>query len=172
METIFGAGNGIGNYLLVLLVYGLMFLLIRSAKPVLELNYKGIFLLLLIFWFLLMFVGNYAGYKLGVMAFLPWLNNFLHTFVWVGLCLNWLYYVTKERPLWEQILFFAWTSFIVKVAEHLLLGTWHRPSYLGINNPYAYIIAMSGVDGFYPIITLMLLRLSGKVSKPGETVSS
>lgn len=167
MTDILGAGNSVIDYVLVLLVYGLMLLLIRYPRPAIELNYRSNFIFLWLFWGGLMFVGNYLGYRLGVMAFLPWLNNFLHSFVWVGLCLAWLYYGAHERPLWEQFILFAFTSFIVKVTEKMLLGTWSMDSYLGIQHPYAYLIAMSLVDGFYPVISGMLLKALGKRSTFG-----
>ena len=164
MNDIIGVNNSWMDYLLVLLIYGLMFLLIRYSKPKLELNFRSSFIFLVAVWAFLMFTGNYLFYRLGVMSFLPWLNNFLHSFVWVGFCLGWLYYCTYERPLWEQFILFAFTSFVVKMAENMLLGTWHMETYLGIKNPYAYLIAMSLVDGFYPLISKWLLNALGKKS--------
>src|SRR5687768_17271113 len=149
MNTIMGEENTILDYALVLLIYGLMYLFIRYPKPKMELNFRANFIFLLALWAFLMFTGNYLFYRLGVMSFLPWLNNLIHSGIWVGFCLGWLYYCTHERPWWEQFIFFSFTSFIVKMAENSLLGTWHLDSYLGINNPYAYLVAMSIVDGFY-----------------------
>jgi hypothetical protein len=167
MDQIVGANNSLLDYLLVIGIYGLLFLFIRYPKPTLELNYKANFIFLVALWAFLMFTGNYLFYRLGVMSFLPWLNNLLHSFVWVGICLGWLYYCTHQRPLWEQFIFFAFTSFIVKMAEHMILGTWSMESYLGIQSPYAYIIAMSIVDGFYPIISRWVLNALGKRSTFG-----
>jgi hypothetical protein len=162
MEDILGAGNSIISYLIVLLIYLLMFLFIKYPKPVVELNYRGNFLFLAIAWALLMFSGNYLFYRLGVMSFLPWLNNFIHCFLWIGICLTWLYYSSHDRPLWELFLHFSFTSFIIKIAERQILGSWSMDSFLGIDNPYAYVIAMSLVDGFYPIISKWMLNLFGK----------
>jgi hypothetical protein len=167
MNNILGAGNTVFDYLLVLLVYAFMYLLIRYPKPKLELNYKANFLFLSLFWAGLMFVGNYVGYLVGMMAFLPWLDNFLHSFLWVGICLTWLFYCTHERPMWEQFLLFAFVSFVVKVAEKLIIGTWSMDSYLGIKNPYAYIIAMSLIDGFYPLLSNLLIRALSRKSTFG-----
>ncbi len=167
MNEIFGAGNTVVDYLLVLLIYGLLFLFIRYPKPAVELNYHSTFLFLSLFWSVLMFGGNYLGYRVGMMAFLPWLDNFLHSFVWVGVCLCWLYYSTLERPLWEQVVFFAFTSFIVKVAEKLIIGTWSMDNYLGIKSPYAYIIAMSLIDGLYPVASLWIVSALSKRSTFG-----
>jgi hypothetical protein len=167
MEKIFGANNNWLDYSLVLLIYALMYLLIRYPKPRLELNYRANYYFLVGLWAFLMFTGNYLFYRLGVMSFLPWANNFVHSFLWVGICLGWLYYCTHERPLLEQFLLFAFTSFIVKMAENMLLGTWNLDTYFGINSKYAYIIAMSIVDGFYPVISLWILHVLGKKSTFG-----
>jgi hypothetical protein len=118
-----------------------------------------------------MLTGNYLFYRLGVMAFLPWLNNIMHSVIWVGACLGWLYYCTHGRPLWEQFVLFAFTSFIIKMAENLLLGTWGMERYLGIENPYAYLIVMSLVDGFYPIISRWVIRALAKRSTFGVYAS-
>lgn len=170
MNAIFGDNNSFWDYLLVLVIYGLMFLLIRASKPKLELNYRANFFFLFGLWAFLMFTGNYLFYRLGVMAFLPWMNNLMHSVIWVGACLSWLYYCTYERPLWEQFLLFAFTSFVVKMAEYMLLGTWNMDRYLGIDSPYAYIIVMSLVDGFYPIISRWILNALAKRSRFGVYV--
>ena len=170
MNEILGTNNTLLDYALVLLIYGLMFLLIRFSKPTLELNYRANYFFLVLLWAFLMFTGNYLFYRLGVMAFLPWLNNGLHSFIWVGACLGWLYYCTYERPMWEQFILFAFTSFIVKMAEYLILGTWRKESYLGIESPYAYLIVMSLVDGFYPLISKWVLNVLGKCSTFGVYV--
>ena len=31
------------------------------------------------------------------MSFLPWLTNFMHTFVWIGVCLSYLYLGVGEH---------------------------------------------------------------------------
>lgn len=162
METILGAGNSWLSYLPVLVIYLLMFLFIKYPKPVVELNYRGNFYFLAGAWFFLMFTGNYFFHLLGLMAFLPWLNNFIHSAIWIGLCLTWLYYSCHHRPMWEQFIFFSFTSFIIKMAEHQLLGSWSMDAYFGIHHPLAYLIAMSLVDGFYPIISKFLLQLFAK----------
>ncbi|RYZ45155.1 MAG: hypothetical protein EOO14_26120, partial [Chitinophagaceae bacterium] len=68
MDAIFGAGNSVIDYLLVLAIYGMMFLLIRFSKPRLELNYRANYFFLFGLWAFLMFTGNYLFYRLGVMA--------------------------------------------------------------------------------------------------------
>ena len=158
METILGSGNSIFNYLLVLAVYFLMFLFIRYPKPAVELNYRGNFYFLAGVWFVLMFTGNYFFHLLGLMSFMPWLNNFIHSALWIGVCLTWLYYCSHERPMPEQFILFTFSSFIIKMAEHQILGTWSMDAYLGVKHPLAYLVAMSLVDGFYPIISNFLLK--------------
>lgn len=172
METILGVNNSLLDYLLVLIVYGLFFLLIRFPKSQVELNFKGNFLFLAIVWFILMFTGNYFFHLLGLMVFLPWLNNFIHCALWIGVCLTWLYYVAQHRPLWEQFIHFAFTSFIVKMAESQLLGSWSKESYLGIDHPLAYLITMSVVDGFYPILSAWFLQWAFKAGKFGTYLPS
>lgn len=167
MEDILGTNNSIINYIPVLLIYGLMFLFIRYPKPVVELNYRGNFRFLAAVWIFLMFTGNYLFYRLGVMSFLPWLNNFIHCFLWIGVCLTWLYYASHHRPMWELFIHFAFTSFIIKMAERRFLGSWSMDSYFDINSPYAYVITMSIVDGFYPVISKWLLNYFGKRDKFG-----
>ena len=167
MDAILGAGNSVISYLILLLIYLFMFLFIRYPKPVVELNYRGNFLFLAILWFILMFSGNYLFYLLGVMAFLPWLNNLIHCGLWISICLTWLYYSANKRPVWELFIHFAFASFIIKLAERRLLGSWSMDSFLGIKNPYAYVIAMSLVDGFYPIISKWVLDYFGKRGKFG-----
>ncbi len=162
MQAIFGIDNPLLDYLLVLLVYFFMFLFIKYPHPAIEARYKPNFYFLGIFWFVAMFTGNYFGYLLGVMSFLPWFNNLIHCALWIGICLNWLYYCCYQRPMVQQIIFFAFTSFIIKMTEMQLLGTWYRESYFGIHNQYAYLVTMSLVDGFYPIISKWLLSLLGK----------
>lgn len=167
MNTVLGAGNSLADYALLLLIYALLFLFIRYPKPGIELNYRATFGFLSVFWGGLMFAGNYLGYCTGLMTFLPWLNNFFHSFVWVGLCLGWLYYTTYERAVWEQFLFFAFLSFIVKTAEKMILGTWSTDSYLGIQNKYAYIVSMSLVDGLYPVVSGWIVAALAKKSTFG-----
>lgn len=170
MNAVLGAGNSLAAYVLVLLIYAMLFLFIRYPKPAVELNYRATFIFLSVFWGVLMFAGNYLAYRTGLMAFLPWLNNFLHSFVWVGFCLCWLYYATYERPVWEQFLFFAFLSFVIKMAEKLILGTWSLDNYLGIQSRYAYIIAMSLIDGLYPVVSRWIVAALAKKSTFGVYV--
>ena len=162
MDTILGTSNTLSDYLLVLLIYALIFILIRYPNPRVELNFRVNFLVLFFFWSLAMFIGNYLFYLFGVMSFLPWLNNFIHTFIWIGLCLTFLYAGVHKHNIIKQFLLFAIFSFIVKVAENLILGTWEKDPFYFLHGKYAYIIVMSLVDGFYPIISIIVLKLTSK----------
>jgi hypothetical protein len=165
MANILGNSNNIFDYLLVLLIYGLMVIIMRYANKNVELNFEKSYWLLFFFWSIAMFIGNYVSYLLAVMSFLPWLNNFIHSFVWVGLCLGFLYAGCYKRDWYEQFLLCAIFSFIVKVFENLILGTWDFDNYLGVDGKYTYIIVMSLVDGFYPIISKILLTIVSKYYK-------
>ncbi|MDQ3020802.1 MAG: hypothetical protein M3R36_09565 [Bacteroidota bacterium] len=165
MEKILGESNNLFDYLLVLLVYGMMFIIMRYANKDIELNFKKSFILLFFFWSIGMFIGNYVFYLLGVMSFLPWLNNFIHSFVWVGLCLGFLYTGAYKREWYEQFALFSIFSFVVKVFENLILGTWDLENFLCFHGKYYYIIAMSLVDGFYPVISKFILTIVSKYYK-------
>ena len=154
-----GPGNGLLEYALVLLVYAALFLIMRHAQAHVELNFRRTYWILFWGWGIGTFVGNYALYRLGVMSFLPWLNNFLHTFVWIGLCLGFLYAGAYRRPAVEQFLLFAIFSFIVKVAERTILGTWDLDHFFFIRGNLAYLIGWSLMDGLYPALSRLALRV-------------
>ena len=162
MENLLGVGNNLIDYLLVLLFYGAMFLLIRHGVRGVELNFRKNYLVLFLGWGLGVFVGNYLFYLIGIMSFLPWLNNAFHTLIWIGLCLGYLYAGVYRRPLIEQILLFIVFSFLVKMAEHLLLGTWEHDNFFGIDGNAAYIVGWSIMDGLYPLISMAGLKLVGR----------
>lgn len=159
MDTLFGNGNDLTRYLSAGAVYLMLFVLMRYANRSVELNFRRTRLVLGIGWALGTFFGNYLFYLWGFMSFLPWLNNFVHTFVWIGLCLSFLYAGAYTRPFWEQFLLFAIFSFIVKVAENHLLGTWEMDRFLFWRGKYAYIIGWSLMDGLYPVISVLCLRV-------------
>jgi hypothetical protein len=90
---------------------------------------------------------------------MPWLNNFIHSFIWIGLCLGFLYAISYKRPLWELLVLFTIYSLVVKIAENKILGTWEFDRFFFIDGNMAYILGWSLVDALYPIgsaITLML----------------
>jgi hypothetical protein len=153
MESIFGRGVGGWEYVLVLLFYGALFMLIRQSHTTVELNFRRTYLVLYVGWAVLVFIGNYLFVLIGIMSFLPWLNNFIHTFLWIGLCLGFLYSGVYASPVLEQCLLFAIYSFLVKWAEHAMLGTWELDHFFFISGNMAYIIGWSVLDGLYPIIS-------------------
>src|SRR6266446_4073450 len=113
METILGVNNTLIDYLFVLAIYFLIYLLVRYPQRSIELNFKSNFIALYIIWSLAMFSGNYFGYLGGVMSFLPWLNNFIHSFGWVGFVLAWLYMTTRKLPMLYRFFLSAMFSFII-----------------------------------------------------------
>ena len=162
MKEILGAGNEITDYVIVLAVYGALFIVMRYANETVELNFRKTFWILFVGWGVGVFIGNYLFYLLGIMSFLPWLNNFLHTFIWIGLCLSFLYAGAHRKPMWEQFALFAIFSFIVKWAEHTILGTWELDHFFFIEGNLAYIIGWSLMDGLYPILSALGLKLVSK----------
>lgn len=129
MEIFLGQDNSIIQYLYLLILYNAVFIIIRYPQPVVELNFRKNFLVLYVFWSVSMFIGNYLFSLINIMSFLPWINNFLHTFIWVGFCLTFLYSNIKSRNIFEQFILFSVFSFIIKVGEYLILGTWEKDSF-------------------------------------------
>jgi hypothetical protein len=162
-QSLLGVGNGWSAYLLVLVVYGMLFILMRHANARVELSFRAAFTYLFVGWSLGTFTANYLLFRVGVMSFLPWLNNFLHTFVWIGLCLAFLYAGAYRKPLLEQFALFAIYSFIVKIAERSILGSWEHESFFGFGNNLTYIIGWSLLDGLYPVVSMVGLRLLSRV---------
>ena len=163
MDEILGAGNGIGNYLLVLVVYASLFVVMRHGHPTVEPAFRKTFVWLYFVYAISVFIANYLLYRAGVMSFLPWVNNFLHTFVWIGGCLTFLYLGVRHRPMWEQFVMFAMLSLVVKVAERMLFGTWELEHFFHFfRGNVAYVLGWSLADGLYPPITFFGLKLLGR----------
>ena len=74
-ESFWGLGNGPGEYGLVLLVYALLFVLMRHGNERIPLSFRATYTYLFVGWSLGTFVGNYLLFRAGYMSFLPWLNN-------------------------------------------------------------------------------------------------
>jgi hypothetical protein len=165
MEIFLGKGNSLIDYLFILLIYASLFIIMRYANRRIELNFRSTFRILFWGWAAGVFIGNYLFYLLGIMSFLPWLNNFFHTFIWIGLCLGFLYAGCYKNPLWEQFLLFAIFSFFVKAAERYFLGTWEHSHFFFIQGNTAYIIGWSLMDGLYPFVSIAGLKLVSKISK-------
>ena len=110
-------------------------------------------------WAVSVFIANYLLYRAGAMSFLPWVTNFLHTFVWIGVCLTIVYLGVREvAPMWAQFLVFFVFSLVVKYAEQALFGTWEHDNFFGIPSNFAYVLGWSLADGTYPILTRFVLR--------------
>ncbi len=160
MDAILGAGNTLANYLLVLVaVYGSLFVVMRYGHGTVEPAFRKTFVWLYFVYAISVFIANYLLYRAGVMSFLPWLNNLFHTFIWIGLCLNFCYAGSYNRPLWEQFVFFYIFSFVVKLAEHQILGTWEHPNFFGIGDNLTYMMGWSLVDGMTPIANAIGIRI-------------
>jgi hypothetical protein len=162
METILGTDNNLFDYLLVLLTYAGLFVAMRQSSPRVEPEFRKSFIVLFVVWSVGIFASNYLLSQLGIMSFLPWLNNFIHSFIWIGLCLTFLYAVSYKKPLWEQLVLFAIYSFVVKLAEHQLLGTWEFDRFFFIDGNLAYIIGWSLVDGLFPVGSAIVLWIAAR----------
>lgn len=154
-----GAGNTLGDYLLVLVFYAALVVLMRYGNAHVEPEFRRTYWFLAASWAIGTFVGNYLLYRAGFMSFLPWLNNFMHTAIWIGLCLSFLYAGARARPWLEQFLLFAIFSFLVKAAEHQILGTWELDHFFFLNGNSAYLLGWSAADGLYPALSVAALRL-------------
>jgi hypothetical protein len=165
MDEFWGVGNGIGQYFLVLLVYAGLFVVMRYARPTVEPEFRKTFVILYFVYAISIFIANYLLFRVGVMSFLPWLNNFFHTFIWIGICLTFLYAGSYNRPIWEQFVMFAIFSFAVKLAEHQILGTWEHDNWFGIPGNLAYMMCWSIFDGLTPIASLIGLRIGSRYVK-------
>jgi hypothetical protein len=147
----------------VLAFYAALFVIIRLSRERIEPFERRTFVAIAIAWAVPVFIANYLLYKAGVMSFLPWVNNFMHSFLWIGLCLTWLYLGVREtQPLVLQVVLFTTFSLIVKYAEQKLFGTWDLDNFFGIDGNGAYVMGWSLADGTYPILTLYGLRLAAR----------
>jgi hypothetical protein len=162
MEQFLGAGNGPGDYILVLLVYAGLFVVLWQFYPRIETGFRKTFWVLYFAYGIGIFLANYALFLLGVMSFLPWLNNFFHTFIWIGFCLTYLYGGSYRKPFWQQYVMFAILSYAVKLAEHQILGTWEFDNFFGIPGNLAYILGWSLADGLTPLLSIIGLRVAGR----------
>lgn len=145
--------------------YGLCFLVMRLAKRKVEPVERRTFLWIGGVWAVSVFVANYLLYLAGVMSFLPWVNNFLHTFVWIGFGLTWFYLGVRDtEPLWAQCAMFGFFSLIVKYAEQRLFGTWEMDHFFfkALHGNGAYVGGWSLADATYPVITLVVLRIAAR----------
>ena len=162
MDSILGPNNTLTSYLVVLLGYAALFEIIRTIHPRIDPDYKRKFIALYIGWAPTTFIANYLLYRVGVMSFLPWLNDFFHTFIWIGLCLGFLYGAVQHKSMLDQFALFAIFSFIVKWGEYTVLGTWELNHFFMIKGHVAYLLGWSLADGLYPVLSFYGLTLLGR----------
>jgi len=149
----------------VLCLYAALLLVFaRLTKPRVEPAERRTFLAIGLAWAVPVFAANYLLHLAGLMSFLPWVTNAMHAFLWIGICLAWLYLgVRADQPLWAQVLFFTVFSLIVKYAEQLAFGTWDLDHFFEVfDGNFAYVLGWSLADGTYPVITLLGLRLAAR----------
>ena len=147
----------------VLAFYAAIFVIIRLSRGRIEPFERKTFVAIGLVWAGPVFIANYLLYKAGVMSFLPWVNNFMHSFLWIGFCLTWLYLGVREtQPMVLQIVLFTTFSLIVKYAEQKLFGTWDLDNFFGIGGNGAYVMGWSLADGTYPVLTLFGLRFAAR----------
>ena len=141
--------------------YAALFVVIRTHQASVRPEERKTFLVIGALWAVGVFIANYVLFRLGFMSFLPWINNFMHTFVWIGFCLSWLYLgVRRDHSMVVQFIVFATFSLVVKYAEQMLFGTWdHDHFFYVFKGNDAYVLGWSLADGLYPPITFYGLRL-------------
>ncbi len=152
------------NILTVLVLYLIVFVVVWYDKRKLDASERKTFLVLYFFWSILIFIANYVGYLLGILSFLPWWpNNFLHTFVWIGVCLTYLFLALRQQHQVVQFMAFASFSLVVRYAEFKIFGVWEMDHFLHvIRGNDAYIIGWSFIDGFFGVVTMLVLKLFSK----------
>lgn len=148
----------------IVLFYAALLTIIRLVKPRIEPEERFTFLAIGLAWAVPVFLANYGLYQAGLMSYLPWVTNFLHSFVWIGICLTFLYLgVRATQPLLVQVILFTTFSLIVKYAEQIVFGTWDLDHFFHVfDGNGAYVLGWSLADGTYPLITLVGLRLASR----------
>lgn len=144
----------------VLALYVALFIVITTYKQRIDPAERKTAVVIGASWAVGTFVMNWLLYRASVMSHMPTINNFMHTFVWIGGCLTLLYLgVRRTQPMWKQFVVFATFSLVVKYAEQMLLGTWEHGHFFHIfQGNTAYVLGWSLADGLYPPITLYGLR--------------
>jgi hypothetical protein len=149
--------------LAVLLFYAALLAIIRLINPRIDPVERRTVVAIGLAWAVSVFPANYGLYKADLMSYLPWVTNFMHTFLWIGICLSWLYLGVRGRhSMVTLFIVFATFSLIVKYIEQIVFGTWDLDNFFGIDGNGAYVIGWSLADGTYPILTLYGLRLASR----------
>ncbi|MDX1393469.1 MAG: hypothetical protein R3195_03725 [Gemmatimonadota bacterium] len=145
---------------IVLALYALIFLVFLTYRRAIASDERKTFAFVGFVWAVSVFIGNYVFFRIGLMSFLPWLTNFMHTFLWIGFCLTWLYLGVRDtQPAVLQFALFFFFSLVVKGAETAAFGTWeHDRFFWVIPGNHWYILGWSLLDGLYPLITRTGLR--------------
>lgn len=148
----------------MLLFYLALLTIIRVIKPSIEPEERRTAIAIGITWAVPVFIANYLLYRADLMSFLPWVTNFMHTFLWIGIVLTFLYLgVRTSQSMLTQIVLFTTFSLIVKYAEQIVFGTWDQDNFFHVfHGNGAYILGWSLADGTYPILTLYGLRLASR----------
>ncbi len=155
--------------LALLLFYAALFVVIRITKPALGTEERRIYGLLYLGWAAPVFVANYLLSLVGLESPMPWYVNFMHTFVWIGLCLGWLYLGTRREPLWVKFVAFAAFSLVVKLFEQKLFGAWVADNFFFVlQGNWAHLLGWSLADGLYPLISAAGLELLKRLSTPNR----
>jgi len=159
-----------GRIALILALYAALAVVISISGRKLTREERKTFLLLAGSASAIAFVSNFLLFKIGAMTFLPWINNFLHSFFWIGLMFPWMYFATRGRSPVVVFITFATLSLVVKYIEQILFGTWDGPNFLHIiPGNFGYILGWSLVDGGLPFVMSFGLRLLSKFM-PGLVV--
>lgn len=150
--------------LAMLLFYAALLTIVRVIKPSIEPEERRTAVAIGLTWAVPVFVANYLLYKADLMSFLPWVTNFMHTFLWIGIVLTFLYLgVCSNQSMFTQIVLFTTFSLIVKYAEQIVFGTWDQDNFFHvIDGNGAYILGWSLADGMYPVLTLYGLRIASR----------
>jgi ABC-type transport system involved in cytochrome c biogenesis permease subunit len=148
----------------MLLFYLALLTIIRVIKPRIEPEERRTAIAIGVTWAVPVFIANYLLYRADLMSFLPWVTNFMHTFLWIGIILTFLYLgVRTNQSMFTQIVLFTTFSLIVKYAEQIVFGTWDQDNFFHVfHGNGAYILGWSLADGTYPILTLYGLRLASR----------
>ena len=149
----------------LLLLYAALFVVIRITKAALRADERRVYGLLYLGWAAPVFVANYLLSLVDLESPMPWYVNFMHTFIWIGLCLGWLYLGTRRQPLWVRFVAFATFSLLVKLAEQKLFGAWASDHFFFIfRGNWSHLLGWSLADGLYPLISDAGLRLIDRLT--------
>lgn len=157
----------------LLMLYASVFGVAWYDKRTLDAEERKTFWVLWGIWSVAVLLINYLGALLGVITFIPWLNNVLHAFVWVGVVLTYLFLAVRHLPIAVQFMAFAFFSLVVRLGEFALFGVWDHPHFLwAFRGTEASLLGWSFVDGFIPLIDLALLavlrkKVPGLIRGPG-----